>query len=167
MTERVYPKKDRSWLVYREAITTEMRQGAAKKAITEYLEAIGYHQTQISPSLQFERGALLASLYSPNPRSQKTFVTLDVVSSGGDSLVELVLRVNRFGNIPLEPDFDFWRAEIDGLANTLHYGYCDPRISEFAAERAKWYSIAMMLIMLFAATVLTFALLMGVWAFVA
>ena len=161
MTEQVHPKKDRSWLVYRESIATEMRQGAAKKAVIEYFESIGFRQTQISPSMQFERGAILASLYSPNPRSQKTLLTVDVVSRGGDSLIELVMRINRFGNMPLEPDFDFWRAEIDGLANALNHGYSDPRLSEYAAERAKWYSISIMLGVLFVATIFSFIALMS------
>lgn len=162
MAEQVRPKKDRSWLVYRESVTTEMRQGAAKKVIVEYFESIGFRQTQISPSMLFERGAILASLYSPNPRSQKTQLTVDVVSSGGDSLVELVMRVHRFGNMPLEPDFDFWRAEIDGLAYALNHGFSDPRLSEYAADRAKWYSIAIMLGVLFVATIVSFIVLMSV-----
>jgi hypothetical protein len=162
MAEQVRPKKDRSWLVYRESVTTEMRQGAAKKVIVEYFESIGFRQTQISPSMLFERGAILASLYSPNPRSQKTQLTVDVVSSGGDSLVELVMRVHRFGNMPLEPDFDFWRAEIDGLAYALNHGFSDPRLSEYAADRAKWYSIAIMLGVLFVATIVSFIAIMSV-----
>ena len=162
MAEQVRPRKDRSWLVYRESVATEMRQGAAKKAVIEYFESIGFRQTQISPSMQFERGAILASLYSPNPRSQKTHLTVDVVSRGNDSLIELVMRVHRFGNIPLEPDFDFWRAEIDGLANMLNHGYADPRLSEYAADRAKWYSISIMLGVLLVATIFSFAAFIGV-----
>ncbi|MDQ7024348.1 MAG: hypothetical protein Q9P01_03525 [Anaerolineae bacterium] len=165
MSEQVHPKKDRSWLVYRESIPTEMRQGAAKKAITEYFESIGFRQTQMSPSLQFERGALLASLYSPNPRSQKTHITADIVSSGSENLIELVVRINRFGNIPLEPDFDFWRVEIEGLANTVQQGYSDPRLSEYAAERAKWYSIAMMMALLFVALVFSVIAIISVMLF--
>lgn len=161
MTEQVRPKKDRSWLVYRESIATEMRLGAAKKAVTEYFESLGYRQIQIHPSLEFERGAVLASLYSPNPRSQKTHLTVDVVGSGSDSMIELVMRVNRFGNMPLEPDYDFWRSEIEGLANTLHYGYSDPRMSDYAAGRAKWYSIAIMLGILLVTTILGFAATIG------
>jgi hypothetical protein len=85
-----------------------------------------------------------------------------VVSSGGDSLVELVMRVHRFGNMPLEPDFDFWRAEIDGLAHALNHGFSDPRLSEYAADRAKWYSIAIMLGVLFVATIVSFIAIMSV-----
>jgi hypothetical protein len=161
MTEQVYPKKDRSWLVYREALPTALRQGAAKKVVIEYLESLGFRQTQVGPTMQFERGAILASLYSPNPRSQKTELTVDVVSRGSESLIELVMRIQRFGNLPLEPDFDFWRAEIDGLATMLNDSYADPRLSEYAAERAKWYSIALMLGVLLIATIFSFVILIG------
>jgi len=138
----MYPKSDRHWLVYRQSIATEMRQGAAAKAISEYLEALGYQQTKSSPSLIFERGRVLAGLYNPNPRSQKTIMTVDFVRSGDEALLEVALRVNCLGNLPLQADKDFWQAELDGLAHTVHYGYCDPRLSYFAAERAKWYSLA-------------------------
>lgn len=160
MPERIQPKKDRNWLVYRYAIESDMRKGAISKAITEYLEAIGYRQTRISPSMEFERGTTMASLYNPNPRSQKTIITIDIVGAGGHSIVEAVMRVNCRGNLPLSKDFDFWQTELQGIEKSLHYGYCDPRLSEYAADRAKWYSIAIMLGVFVAGTIAITALSM-------
>jgi hypothetical protein len=161
MSEHIMPKTDRNWLVYRESIEVEMRKGAMGKSITEYFESIGYKQSQISPTLIFERGAMLASLYDPNPKHQKTEITIDIVSSGKQSIVELMMRVNRLGNIPLQKDYEFWRAEIDGLAHALNYGYVDPRWSDYAADRAKWYSMVVMMGIAMIVMALLFALLLG------
>src|SRR5688572_25889463 len=110
MQELKMPKVDGHWLVYRESFETAMRKGAASKAVTEYLEAIGYHQTQMSPTLLFERGSGIASLYHPNPKRQKTEISVDFASAGEVGIVELVMRVNRLGNMPLGKDYDFWRS---------------------------------------------------------
>ena len=167
MSEQIHPKKDRNWLVYRHSIETDMRKGAASKAIIEYLDAVGYHQSRITPSMEFERGAMLAGFYNPNPRSQKTIITVDFVSVGGNTVIELVMRINRAGNMPLSKDFEFWEAEIRGIENSLHYGYCDPRLSEYAADRAKWYSIAIMLGIISATTLVTMLLSLVITALVA
>ena len=139
------PKVDGYWLVYRESFETAMRKGAASKAATEYLEAIGYRQTQLNPTMVFRRGSGLASLYHPNPKRQFTEVSVDFASSGEVGIVELVMRVNRFGNMPLIKDYEFWRAELDGMALVLQQGHAEPRLSDYAAERAMWYSISVML----------------------
>ena len=148
MQELKMPKIDGHWLVYRESFETKMRKGAASKALTDYLEAIGYEQGQISPTMLFTRGRSIASLFHPNPKRQKTEISVDFASSGDLSIVELVMRVNRLGNMPLGKDYEFWRAELDGLAMVLRNGYAEPRLSDFAAERAMWYSITMMLAVL-------------------
>lgn len=148
MQELKLPKVDGHWLVYRESLETTMRKGAASKAITAYLEAIGYEQIQMSPTMLFERGSGLASTYHPNPKRQKTELSVDFASSGGTELVELVMRVNRFGNMPLAKDYEFWRAELDGLATILKQGHAEPRISDYAAESAMWYNIAVTLTVL-------------------
>jgi hypothetical protein len=145
MQELKMPKIDGHWLVYRESFETTMRKGAASKAVTEYLEAIGYEQGQITPTMLFRRGSGFASIYHPNPKRQLTEISVDFASSGELGIVELVMRVNRFGNMPLEKDYEFWRSELDGLATVLQQGRANPRMSDYAAERAMWYSIAMML----------------------
>lgn len=145
MQELKLPKVDGHWLVYRESLETSLRKGAASKAITEYLEAIGYEQTQTSPTMLFQRGSSIASIYHPNPKRQKTEISVDFANSGSTSIVELVMRVNRFGNMPLAKDYEFWRAELDGLARILKQDHAEVRVSDFAAERAMWYSIAMTL----------------------
>ena len=76
MSNVTVPISDRHWRVYQRSIETTVRKGAASKALTEYLEAIGYTQLQISPTMTFERGANFASLYNPNPKSQKTEMAL-------------------------------------------------------------------------------------------
>jgi hypothetical protein len=145
MQELKMPKIDGHWLVYRESFETMMRKGAAGKAVTEYLEAIGYEAGQITPTMLFRRGSGLASIYHPNPKRQLTEISVDFASSGDLGIVELVMRVNRFGNMPLEKDYEFWRSELDGVATVLQQARANPRISDYAAERAMWYSIAMML----------------------
>jgi hypothetical protein len=161
MSERIMPKIDHNWLVYHESIEVEMRKGAMSKAITEYFESIGFRQTQISPSMTFERGAMLASLYDPNPKHQKTHISIDIVSHGNQSLIELTMRINRLGNIPLQADYEFWRSEIDGLAHAIHYGYVDSRWSDYAAERAKWYSVVIMLGVSMVVIAVFFVLILG------
>jgi hypothetical protein len=145
MQELKMPKVDGHWLVYRESFETAMRKGAASKAVTEYLESIGYEQIQMSPTMIFERGSGMASLYHPNPKRQKTQISVDFASAGSTDIVELVMRVNRFGNMPLAKDYEFWRAELDGLAVILQKGSVDSRLSTYAAERAMWYSVSVML----------------------
>lgn len=136
-------KRDRHWVVFRQAITTDMRQGAASKAIASYLEDVGYQQTQTSPSLIFARGNALAGLFNQNPADQQAEITVDVVGSGtGNSIIEVTLRVNGFGKLLLRPDVEFWEAELSGLSNAVRFGYADPRLSYFAAERARWVKIA-------------------------
>lgn len=166
MSENIMPKIDRNWLVYRESIEFEMRAGAMGKTITEYFESIGFKQTQISPTMTFERGSSLASLYDPNPKHQKTEVSIDIVSSGGLSIVELTMRINRLGNRPLRADYEFWRAEIDGLSHALNYGYVDPRWSDYAAERAKWNNIAVTLTVLIIVMGILFVGILGLMTFI-
>lgn len=165
MPENIMPKIDRNWLVYRESIEIEMRQGAMGKAITEYFESIGFKQTQISPTLGFERGSRLASLYDPNPKHQKTELSIDIVGQSGHSIIELTMRINRLGNRPIRADYEFWRAEIDGLALALNYGYLDPRWSDYAAERAKWNNIAVTLGILIIVIGILFIGILGLLAF--
>lgn len=165
MSENIMPKIDRNWLVYRESIEVEMRQGAIGKAITEYFESIGFKQTQISPTQGFERGSSLAGLYDPNPKHQKTIVSVDIVGSHGHSVIELTMRINRLGTRPLRADYEFWRAEIDGLSHALNYGYVDPRWSDYAAERAKWNNIAVMMGVLIIVMGILFVGILGLMAF--
>lgn len=137
------PKIDNNWLVYRESFSTEMRAGAARKAVVEYLESIGFVQTQTKPSLQFERGTAFDGIYNPDPRFLRTEITVDLVGMGGDTVIEIVMRVNRLANIALQPHYDFWKAELHGLNNALMFGYADPLLSAYAAERAKWFAVTL------------------------
>src|SRR5688572_18898059 len=130
MQELKMPKVDGHWLVYRESFETKMRKGAASKAITDYLESIGYEQTQMNPTLLFQRGSGFSGVYHPNPKRQKTEISVDFASSGDMGIIELVMRVNRFGNMPLGKDYEFWRAELDGMATVLRNGYAEPRLSD-------------------------------------
>lgn len=148
MSLSIQPQRDRHWLVYRLSIETQVRQGAAGKAITDYMGALDYVQTQLSPTLIFERGASLSSLYNPNPKSQKTIVTVDFASLGQTTIVEIQMRVNCMGNRPLSKDYDFWAAELYGIEQVLTGDYVDPVTSDFAAERAQWYNVAVMLTVL-------------------
>jgi hypothetical protein len=145
MQELKLPKVDGHWLVYRESMETSLRKGAASKAITEYLEAIGYEQVQTNPTMIFQRGSSIASIYHPNPKRQKSEISIDFASSGETNLAELMMRINRFGNMPLAKDYEFWRAELDGLAAILKQGHAEARISDYAAERAMWYSVSVTL----------------------
>lgn len=167
MQELKMPKIDGHWLVYRESYETSLRKGAASKAITEYLEAIGYEQIQMSPTMVFERGSGLASLYHPNPKRQKTEISVDFASAGNTSIVELVMRVNRLGNKPLVKDYEFWRSELNGLSSILQGGHAESQLSDFAAERAMWYSVAVMLGISLAAAILGLLAILILLVFVA
>jgi len=145
MSTTINPTKERFWRVYQISLETSVRKGAASKAITEYLQSIGFTQTQISPTLLFERGSNLASLYNFNPKSQKTEVSVDFASAGEQTIVELTMRINCFANQPLSKDYEFWAAELDGIQDALDHGYVNPAISDFAAERALWYNVSIML----------------------
>lgn len=155
MSNIIMPETDGHWRVYKLSIETDVRKGAATKYITEYLEAIGFNQRQISPTMIFERGASLASLYNMNPKSQKTEITVDFASIAGQMIVELTMRVNCLGNKPLSKDFEFWAAELAGINEVLEHGYVNPFVSDFAADRAKWYNISVMLTVLILTITLT------------
>ncbi|MEM9953714.1 MAG: hypothetical protein AAFV93_17540 [Chloroflexota bacterium] len=146
MTTPLMPSKDGTWRVYQVSIETDVRKGAASKYITEYLQAIGFSQTQISPTMIFERGATLASMYNFNPKAQKTEVSVDFASVGNQTIIELTMRINCLGNRPLSKDYEFWAAEIAGIEDVLEHGYVNPYISAFAAERAFWYNVTVALI---------------------
>lgn len=148
MSNIIMPSADRHWRVYQRSIETTVRKGAASKALTEYLEAIGYTQLQVSPTMLFERGANLASLYNPNPKSQKTEISVDFATISGVTVLEVTMRVNCFGNRPLSKDYEFWDTELAGIVDAVEHGYVNPRLSDYAAERAMWYSIAIQLIVL-------------------
>lgn len=145
MSNIIMPETDGHWRVYKLSIETDVRKGAAGKYISEYLEAIGFTQGQINPTMVFERGANLASLYNMNPKSQKTEITVDFASIAGQTIVELTMRVNCLGNKPLSKDFEFWATELAGINEVLEHGYVNPFLSDFAAERAKWYNVSVLL----------------------
>lgn len=148
MSQIMMPQRDGQWLVYAVSLETQTRQGAAGKRIAEYFDAVGYEQTQLSPTMIFERGFSLSSLYNPNPKSQKTIVHVDFASTGTFTIVEVQMRVNRMGNRPLSKDYEFWDTELRGMQQALDTGILDPQTSYYAAERARWYSITVMLTVL-------------------
>lgn len=140
------PQRDGRWLIFHETIETDMRAGAASKAADAYFDALGYAHIASQPSRHYTRGKSLASWYHPNPRTYQTNVIIDALTDAhGCTLLEIEMRVNTFGNAPHDKDEDFWQAELDGLASTLRYGYSDPLLSYYAAERAMWYSVAVLL----------------------
>jgi hypothetical protein len=140
------PARDGRWLVFRQTVNTDMRAGAAGKTADTYFENLGYHLHETSPARQYRRGSWLAGFYHPNPDRQQTEITVDILpQAGGETLLEVEMRVSTLGNVPLSKDYEFWRAELQGFANALHFGYIDPALSEMAAERAMWYSVATLL----------------------
>ena len=96
----------------------------------------------------FQRGASLASLYNPNPKSQKTEISVDFASISGITVLEVTMRVNCLGNKPLRRDYEFWETELDGIVDALEHGYVNPNISDYVADRAMWYSVTVMLMVL-------------------
>lgn len=159
MTEQA--KIDRNRLVYRKSMETSLRQGAAQKIIIEYLEAVGYEQSQSTPSMKFERGATFSGLFHPDPRLQRAEMTIDLVSMGTNTIAEVVLAIPRFRVQPNSVYAEFWDAELDGLAQALRYNAVEARLSVFAAERAMWSSIAAILLV-----VLIFLILLAAFVWV-
>ncbi len=140
------PVREGTWLVYKRTLTTPRRPGAASKDIQTYFEALGYTQTHTTPTLIFERGSWLKSLYSPSPASQKMRVLVDVLSSNdNETLVEVRLHVHTWGSFSFGTDHDFRAAELEGLHLMVAYGYLDVARSQYAADRAKWFSVAVAL----------------------
>lgn len=148
MSNIIMPIKDGSWQIYQVSIETPVRKGAAAKYISQYLEAIGFTQTQINPTMLFERGATFASLYNMNPKSQKTDISVDFATIEGQTVIELTMRVNCLGNKPLSKDYEFWTAELAGIEDVLEHGYVNPYLSDFAAERAFWYNVTVLMAIL-------------------
>lgn len=161
MPDTTMPVFEGHWLVYHYSIPTTVRRGAAAKYISEYLDSIGYQQTQMSPTMRFQRGWRFASLFNPNPKSQKTDITVDFASVGQETIIEVTMRINCFGNRPLRKDYEFWQAELGGIEEALDNGYVNPLISDFAAERALWYNVTITLIVLFVVLLLTVASFLG------
>jgi hypothetical protein len=155
MSNIIMPTTEHHWRVYQVSIETSVRKGAATKYISEYLEAIGFTHTQISPTMLFERGSRFASLYNMNPKSQKTLVSVDFASAAGQTIVEMTMRVDCLGNKPLSKDYEFWAAELAGIEELLEHGYVNPYLSDLAAERAMWYNITITLLVLFSVIVMT------------
>jgi|GEM_PF-4867473 len=148
MSNIIMPVKEGSWQVYQLSIETPVRKGAASKYISEYLAAIGFTQTRLSPTMLFERGSNLASLYNMNPKAQKTEIAVDFASIAGQTIIELTMRVNCLGNKPLSKDYEFWAAELAGIDDVLEHGYVNPYLSDFAAERAFWYNVTVLMAIL-------------------
>jgi len=148
MSNIIMPVKDGSWQVYQLSIETPVRKGAASKYISEYLAAIGFTQLRISPTMLFERGSNFASLYNMNPKAQKTEIAVDFASIEGQTIIELNMRVNCLGNKPLSKDYEFWAAELAGIDDVLEHGYVNPYLSDFAAERAFWYNVTVLMAIL-------------------
>lgn len=167
MSNITMPISDGHWRVYQRSIETTIRKGAANKTLTEYLDSIGYTQLQVSPTLLFERGASLASLYNPNPKSQKTEISVDFASISGVTVLEVTMRVNCLGNKPLRRDYEFWETELSGIEDALEHGYVNPHMSEYAADRAMWYSITVMLMVLILMLFLTISTFLVVGMMVA
>ncbi|MGJ3241057.1 MAG: hypothetical protein ACFE0Q_20270 [Anaerolineae bacterium] len=161
MSHIIMPTRDRHWRVYQLSITTDVRKGAATKYITEYMEAIGFVQTQLNPTLIFERGNTLASLYNMNPKSQKTIASMDFASIDGQTVIELTMRVNCLGNQPLSKDFEFWALELAGIEDVLNHGYVNPTLSDLASERALWYNVSIALMLVIVTIALTITGLAG------
>lgn len=140
------PVREGVWLIYKKTIRTTHRPGAVAKEIHAYFDALGYEQTQTTPTMIFERGGGLASLYSPNPASQKMRVLIDMVSGGdNETWVEVRLRVNSLGSLSFAADHDFREAELEGLRLLLEYGCLNTLLSQYAADRAKWFSLVVIL----------------------
>lgn len=141
------PEREGAWLIYRASILTTRRPGAVSKDIIEYFNTLGYTLVKSAPTLEFARGGFFGGLISPNPASQRTEILVDMVGGGheGETSVEVTMRVNSFGSFSFRPDHDFREAELKGLQVALEYGYIDNTLSRYAADRARWYSIAIAL----------------------
>jgi hypothetical protein len=137
------PAREGVWLVYTASILTTRRQGAVSKDIIEYFETLGYTLERSTPSLEFRRGSVLRGMMSSSPASQKTEITIDVVSGSqqGETIVEVKMRVSSFGSWSFQTDHDFRESELKGLQVALEYGYIDTLTSRYAADRAKYYSM--------------------------
>lgn len=155
MSNMMMPVVEGYWRVYKLSIETSVRQGAAAKYISAYLESIGFEHRQVSPTMIFERGSSFAGIYNMNPKAQKTEITVDFATIAGQTVVELTMRVNCFGNRPLSKDYEFWSAELAGIEDALEHGYANPAVSQYAAERAMWYNLAVFLAVLILSLSLT------------
>jgi hypothetical protein len=141
------PTREGGWLIYSKTITTTRRQGAVQKDIEAYFSALDYELVQSSPTLIFERGGVLTSLFASSPAKQKTRILIDFVSGAeGEMLLEVAMHVNTLLSASFQTDHDFREAELNGLQVALEYGYIDATLSRYAADRAKWYSRTIALI---------------------
>lgn len=156
------PKIDRDWLVFRRSIETERRPGATSKAITEYLQDIGFSVESSSPSYVFQRGRVMGGVTAFDPRNYRTEVRVDVLSGVGKHLVEVEWRVNRFAAWPTSADLDCWRVELDGIEQAATTGFADERISHYAAQRAFFLRVSIWLGIVLAALLLLMAAT-GAW----
>jgi hypothetical protein len=143
LKDAIMPAREGVWLVYTTSILTTRRQGAVSKDVTAYFEALGYMLERSTPSMEFSRGSVLRGMTSSSPASQKTEITVDVIggSQAGETVVEVKMRVGTFGTWSFQTDHDFREAELYGLQVALEYGYIDQKLSQFAADRAKYYSM--------------------------
>jgi hypothetical protein len=117
-----------------------------EKRITEYLTTLDFQLIVKLNRTYFKRGSAWALLYSTSPRAVPTVVDITYDPDfNGQALVIAEMIVQTTGGMATQKDIDCWMVEMAGIEQSVLGENVDFRLSQYAADRAKWHSCALVM----------------------
>ena len=126
-------------------IITTLSREAAYQRLNDYLKLLEYYPISLAP-LVYERETSWLELLRCSPRGLKSRVDAKIWTDyNDDTIITLDIKpeYNPMVIMLTEKDWDFWRAEMDGIEAALLHDYVDTSGIDYAASRASWYSLAL------------------------
>ena len=121
-------------------------QQTIESRIKEYLKMLGYQVIEKLNKTYFKRGTIWSTFYSTSPRGVPTMLDVSYEPDiDGQMLVTAKMIIRTTGGIATKKDIDFWMAEIAGIEQSALGENVDMHLSQYAADRAKWHSCALVM----------------------
>lgn len=102
-------------------LLVEVNEGVAMARAEARLRRAGYHPDPCEPGV-FRRGTTWGSLFSSNPASIQTTITVLTMPVEGGSRVRTIQSTELLGQILTRDDMLFWRGELDALSDEIRTG---------------------------------------------
>lgn len=122
---------------------TVLKTEEIDKKIEEYLNTLGYKETISNTERSYQRGSRFGTYYSTSPRNVRTVIHVEKQLDLNQIVIQMHVRTGT--GIATQRDIDFWLIELNGIEQIFSSGFIDKRLSEYAAERAKWHSCSLVL----------------------